>query len=46
MGPVKWIPQCGVLEYDRTIPDKRQKPEDVSGVPAVRAALHRVLKKR
>ena len=22
---------CGVLEYDRTIPDKRQKPEDVSG---------------
>ena len=34
---------CGVLEYDRTIPDKRQKPEDVSGVPAVKAALLRVL---
>ena len=25
---------CGVLEYDRTIPDKRQKPEDVSGGPS------------
>ena len=25
---------CGTLEYPRTIPDKRQKANDVSGIPA------------
>ena len=37
-------PICGVLEYDRTIPDKRQKANDVSEIPAVRDSLRRVLK--
>ena len=29
------------LEYPRTIPDKRQKANDVSDVPAVRDSLRR-----
>ena len=37
-------PICGVLEYDRTIPDKRQKANDVSDVPAVRDSLLRTAK--
>ena len=32
---------CGALEYLRTIPDKRQKANDVSDVPAVHDSLRR-----